>query len=63
MELMEGQSWDWAYHALREGDSWSVEHGPSPNDHAPSKAPTDRVQVLRSWFARNARPVAECGDK
>jgi hypothetical protein len=53
--ICEEQSWDWAYHAFREWDGWSVEHGPDPKDRTPAKTPTDRQQLLRSWFEKNRR--------
>lgn len=56
IDLFEEQGWDWAYHAFREWDGWSVEHGSDKNDHARSKTPTDREQLLRSWFAKNQKP-------
>jgi hypothetical protein len=59
IDLFEEQGWDWAYHAFREWDGWSVEHGPDPRDHTPSKTPTDREKLLRSWFAKNSRRVAK----
>jgi hypothetical protein len=56
IDIVEELGWDWAYHAFREWDGWSVEHGPDPKDHTPSKAPTDREKLLRSWFAKNSKP-------
>ena len=56
IDLFEEQGWDWAYHAFREWDGWSVEHGPDPKDHTPSRAPTDREKLLRSWYGKNRRP-------
>ena len=53
IEVMEEHGWDWAYHAFREWDGWSVEHGADPKDHARAKTPTSREQLLRSWYARN----------
>jgi endoglucanase len=53
IEIFEEHGWDWAYHAFREWDGWSVEHGADPQDHAPSKTPTDRQRLLREWFAKN----------
>ena len=58
IDLFEEQGWDWAYHAFREWDGWSVEHGPNPKDHAPSRTPTDRERLLRSWFEKNGRPAS-----
>jgi len=55
IDIFEEYGWDWAYHAFREWDGWSVEHGPDPNDHSPSKEQTSREKLLRSWFAKNRR--------
>jgi hypothetical protein len=56
IELFEEYGWDWTYHAYREWDGWSVEHGSDPNDHQPTAEPTDRKQLLLSWFAKNEKP-------
>ncbi len=56
IEIFEAHDWDWTYHAFREWDGWSVEHGPDPKDHRPSPTPTDRQRLLRSWFDKNAAP-------
>lgn len=53
--IVEEQGWDWAYHAFREWDGWSVEHGADPKDHARAKTPTSREELLRSWFAKNQK--------
>ena len=53
IDIFEENGWDWAYHAFREWDGWSVEHGPDPKDHARSKTPTKRQELLQSWFAKN----------
>ena len=55
IDIFEAHGWDWSYHAFREWDGWSVEHGPDPKDHSRSKTPTDREQLLRSWFAKNRK--------
>ncbi|MBE0543723.1 MAG: cellulase family glycosylhydrolase [Verrucomicrobia bacterium] len=54
IELFEENGWDWAYHAFREWDGWSVEHGPDQKDRKRSPTPTNREQLLRAWFAKNA---------
>lgn len=54
IELCEEHGWDWAYHAFREWNGWSVEHGPDKQNSARSAAPTDRERLLRSWFEKNA---------
>jgi hypothetical protein len=56
IEIFEAHDWDWSYHAFREWDGWSVEHGPDPKDHTRAQTPTDREELLRSWFAKNAKP-------
>lgn len=53
IEIFEEHGWHWAYHAFREWDGWSVEHGPDPQDRNPVAQPTDRCLLLRSWFEKN----------
>ena len=55
IELFEEEDWDWAYHAFREWDGWSVEHGPDKNDRRRVTEPTNRELLLRSWFEKNER--------
>ncbi len=57
IEIFEEHGWHWAYHAFREWDGWSVEHGQDPKDHKPLDHPTDRQLLLRSWFEKNQRAV------
>jgi endoglucanase len=59
IEIMEEQGWDWAYHAFREWNGWSVEHGPDNNDNTRSPTPTPREQLLREWFAKNGKPTSK----
>lgn len=61
IELFEEYGWDWTYHAYREWDGWSVEHGSDRNDRRPSPEPTDRKKLLLSWFARNQKPKLPAG--
>lgn len=56
IDLFEEYGWDWSYHAYREWDGWSVEHGSDPADHQPTAEPTERKKLLLSWFARNKQP-------
>jgi len=56
IDLFETHGWDWTYHAFREWDGWSVEHGPDRQDPRPAPAPTDRQQLLTHWFAENRKP-------
>ena len=34
IDIFEAHDWDWSYHAFREWDGWSVEHGSDPKDHS-----------------------------
>jgi endoglucanase len=56
IDLLEEYGWDWSYHAFREWDGWSVEHGPNRDDHTPASAPTRRMELLLTWLAKNRRP-------
>ncbi len=56
IDLFEEYGWDWTYHAYREWDGWSVEHGSDQANHQPTTEPTDRKQLLLGWFARNEKP-------
>jgi hypothetical protein len=55
IEIFEENGWDWAYHAYREWDGWSVEHGTDKSDREKSPTRTDRETLLREHFARNVR--------
>jgi hypothetical protein len=55
IDVFEEEGWDWAYHAFREWDGWSVEHGPDKDDRKRTAEPTDRELLLRSWFEKNER--------
>jgi hypothetical protein len=56
IDIFEANGWDWTYHAFREWQGWSAEHGPDKADASPAKSPTDRQQLLRKWYAKNERP-------
>ncbi len=51
IDLFEEYNWDWTYHAFREWDGWSIEHGE-----------LDRRELLLKWFANNERPVYDSGN-
>ena len=57
IEIFEQHGWDWSYHAFREWNGWSVEHGPDRNDTQPTAQPTDRQLLLREWFGKNQKPA------
>jgi len=54
IDLFEEYGWDWSYHAFREWDGWSVEHGPDRQNRTPADTPTDRQKLLTRLFAANA---------
>ena len=56
IELFEQYGWDWTYHAFRESNVWSVEHGTDPDDREPTQARTERERLLRDWFGKNVKP-------
>ncbi|MCE5241431.1 glycoside hydrolase family 5 protein [bacterium] len=57
ISLFEEYGWDWTYHAYREWDGWSLEHGPDKDNHQPTAEPCDRKQVLLGWFAKDEKPT------
>ena len=56
IDLFEEYGWDWTYHAYREWDGWSVEHGSDPQDHQPTREPTGRGKIMLDWFGKNVKP-------
>jgi endoglucanase len=56
IDIFEKYGWDWSYHAFREWQGWSVEHGSDRQNIQRAAEPTDRQQLLQSWFARNQKP-------
>ena len=56
IDLFEQYGWDWTYHAFRESNVWSVEHGPIIAHREPVKEPTDRQKLLMEWFSKNVKP-------
>jgi endoglucanase len=56
VDLFEEYGWDWTYHAYREWDGWSLEHGPDKDDHNPTAQPCDRMQLILGWFGKNEKP-------
>ena len=61
IELFETAGWDWSYHAYREWQGWSVEHGTDKSDTAPASTPTKRKKLLLKYFAANQSPKAKSG--
>ncbi len=57
IDICEEHGWDWSYHAFREWQGWSVEHGPDRTDTHPTPQPTDRQRLLRDWFGKNEKPA------
>lgn len=55
IEAFEEYGWSWVYHAFREYNGWSVEHGNNPNDNNVTDVPTSRQQLLIDWFHKNKK--------
>ena len=55
IDLFEEYGWDWSYHAYREWDGWSVEHGPDQQNRKPTDKPTKRKELLLKWFVQNEK--------
>ena len=55
IDICEKYQWDWSYHAYREWQGWSVEHGLDPANTTPEAAPTDRQKLLCRWFELNEK--------
>ncbi len=53
IDIFEEYGWDWTYHAYREWDGWSLEHGSDPDNHEPTAEPSDRKELLLEWFGKN----------
>ena len=56
IEIFEEYGWDWSYHAFREWDGWSLEHGPDKDDRNRTKTPSKRLQLMLDWFGKNKKP-------
>eukprot|EP00026_Physarum_polycephalum_P013359 Phypoly_transcript_13752.p1 GENE.Phypoly_transcript_13752~~Phypoly_transcript_13752.p1 ORF type:complete len:327 (+),score=35.71 Phypoly_transcript_13752:110-982(+) len=55
INIFEEWGWDWTYHAYRECGCWSLELGSDINN--PNPVPnTDRLQLIKSYFAKNKNP-------
>ena len=55
LEIFESEGWDWAYHAYREWDGWSLEHKGTDRRHVERTGSTDRLELFRGHFAKNRR--------
>lgn len=54
IDIFEENEWDWAYHAFREWQGWSVEHIGNKSGYTEiSKVPTNRQILLMDWFKNN----------
>lgn len=54
ISIFEKYKWNWAYHAWREYNGWSLEHTNDINNHDKSTTLTDRAKVVMSYFAKNS---------
>jgi endoglucanase len=53
IDVLEENEWDWAYHAFREWDGWSIEHTTDYNNKERQAWPTERQKLLTGWFEKN----------
>ena len=53
INLFEAWGWSWDYHAFREWDGWSVEHGHDSANHQRLPQPTERQLLLMEAFKKN----------
>jgi len=53
IDLAEEQGWSWAYHSFRAADVWDAEKSNSDRTERSRKASTPRLEILKSYFARN----------
>lgn len=53
IDIFESLGWDWTYHAFREWQGWSVEHGSDKADQKPSPTDTPAKKVLLEAFSKN----------
>lgn len=56
IDICEENEWDWAYHAYREWDGWSVEHGSDREDRTRQTEPNERMRLLLEAFEANEKP-------
>ena len=56
IEIFEENDWDWAYHAFREWDGWSVEHTGPKGAAELAIEPTDRLKLLTDYFQKCEKP-------
>lgn len=52
--IWEKNRWPWAFHAFREWDGWSPEHGEDPENHSRTTSTTSRMKVLERAWRKNA---------
>jgi len=52
VSIFESYGWDWSFHAFREWDGWSLEHGSNRKNTSPVEM-TDRQKAIRDAFEKN----------
>ena len=53
LEIYEEEGWDWAYHAYREWQGWSLEHIATDRKNIQKVDSTDRLELFRNYFEKN----------
>jgi aryl-phospho-beta-D-glucosidase BglC (GH1 family) len=55
LELYHEEGWDWAYHAYREWQGWSLEHTATDRRNIKKADLTDRLELFKTYFAKNKK--------
>jgi aryl-phospho-beta-D-glucosidase BglC (GH1 family) len=53
IEVCEQHGWSWAYHAWREWEGWDAERDNSQRTNTKRQPSTPRLELLKSFFAKN----------
>lgn len=53
ISIFEKNKWDWAYHAFREADTWSLEHSDTKSDTQRSPTDTERLKFVKKYLNKN----------
>ena len=57
IDIYEEYDWDWLYHSYPGWPGWSPRLGRDPWNQSLPEQPPETEIILKSWFAKNRRPV------
>jgi endoglucanase len=52
IKIFDKKKWSWTYHAFREDNAWSVEHGTNRKINQPTLQETNRLKLLKKYFKK-----------